>query len=159
MGPHSLTTQALLSSSWKGPTRERAPGLSGRGIGLGTGGGNQIEGNYIGPIWDEIYASVMGELALREFLAHLAGQEMTKAAVGQAGDRFTLLQGPVGERALAAVIAWDTPADAQEFFDAVTANTDISENVYVGINQDQVLLVLAPFQAVVNTIRDQFPGF
>ena len=60
---------------------------------------------------------------------------------------------------LVALTAWDTPTDPQEFFDVVDAHTDISENLYVGINDDRVLLVIGPFESAVSAITVQFPGF
>ena len=113
----------------------------------------------LGSTWAVFDTATMGELMLRAYLAHLTGQEQAKAAAGWGGDRFILLESPLGERALAALIVWDSQKDAQEFYEIVAANTDISDNIYVGVSGDRVLLIIAPFEAAMTKIREQFPGF
>ena len=109
--------------------------------------------------WAEVYSSALGETVLSAYLSSLAGQDLPKAAAGWGGDRFSLLESMTGEMALASLTVWDTRQDAQEFFESVSANTDISENVYVGIDEDSVLLIIGPFDAVVQKLRARFPGF
>jgi hypothetical protein len=47
-----------------------------------------------------------------------------QAAAGWGGDRFVIYEGPRNSGIfLAQVTAWDTPADAQEFFNAYTKRT------------------------------------
>ena len=94
----------------------------------------------------------MGELMLSAYLANLTGQEQAKATSGWGGDRFSLVESLSGERALAALIAWDTGQDVQEFYEVVAAHIDISDNMYVGINGDEVILVCrrSTIMSVVN---------
>lgn len=80
----------------------------------------------LGPGWKRIDNDVSGEwgyyLVLDEYLkdATLSKQ----AAAGWGGDRFAIYEGPrKSGMFLAQVTAWDTAADAQEFFDAYTKRT------------------------------------
>ena len=80
----------------------------------------------LGPGWKRIEYDVSGEwgyyLVLDQFLndAKLSKQ----AAAGWGGDRFVIYEGPRKSGLfLAQVTAWDTAADAQEFFDAYTKRT------------------------------------
>ena len=117
-------------------------------------------GAALGVPWVEVYDGELGEVTLRSYLEKVAGSDQPKAATGWGGGRFKIFQSPIGgDRVLVALTAWDTPTDAQEFFDVVDAHTDISENLYVGINDDRVLLVIGPFESAVSAITVQFPGF
>jgi hypothetical protein len=61
-------------------------------------------------------------LVLDQFLKTQA--ESKRAAAGWAGDRYALYEHPrSGELFLVQVSAWDTPEDAQEFFDAYLKRT------------------------------------
>lgn len=75
----------------------------------------------LGPKWKHIDNDVNGEwgyyLVLDEFLNN--ANESKQAVAGWGGDRFALYEGPQGSPAFVAQItAWDTEADAREFFDA-----------------------------------------
>ena len=112
----------------------------------------------LGADWTEIYTGVMGEFLLREYAATLGG-DLGGAAAGWGGDRFSLVENTIGDRALAALILWDTVQDAQEFFDVVDANTDPSGGVFVGANFSQTLLVVALFEGLLEKIKALFLGF
>ncbi|HET6975636.1 MAG TPA: hypothetical protein VFI24_04900 [Pyrinomonadaceae bacterium] len=77
--------------------------------------------SLLGPAWKRIDYDVNGEwglyLVLDEFLNNQA--ESKQAAAGWSGDRFALYEtGKPDEYFIAQLTAWDTPADAREFFDA-----------------------------------------
>ena len=85
------------------PQRTTVPNLSGR---LGKG-------------WTQVSSNVMGEFLIRTYLEeHLGGIQAEEAAEGWGGDRYSLLGGPEGERALVSLIKWDSFAESAEFFDA-----------------------------------------
>jgi hypothetical protein len=77
--------------------------------------------------WRRIDSDVNGEwsyyLILDQFLNSPA--ESKRAAVGWAGDRYALYEGPGGQVFLAQVAAWDTENDAREFFDAYVKRTEL----------------------------------
>jgi hypothetical protein len=80
----------------------------------------------LGPTWKRIEEDVNGEwgcyLILDEFLHNTS--ESKQAAAGWGGDRFALYEtGKPDEFFVAQVTAWDTPADAREFFDAYAKRT------------------------------------
>jgi hypothetical protein len=80
----------------------------------------------LGPGWKRIDNDVSGEwgyyLALDEFLNNVT--ESKRAAAGWGGDRFAIYEGPQNSGTfLVQVTAWDTPADAQEFFNAYSKRT------------------------------------
>jgi hypothetical protein len=78
--------------------------------------------------WRRIDSDVNGEwgyyLLLDQFLNSPA--ESRRAAAGWAGDRYDVYEGPQLDQALIAHIsAWDTEADAREFFDAYVKRTEL----------------------------------
>ncbi len=80
----------------------------------------------LGPAWKRIDYDVNGEwgcyLILDEFLKNKA--ESKQASAGWGGDRFALYEtGKPDEFFIAQLTAWDTPADAREFFDAYAKRT------------------------------------
>ena len=82
--------------------------------------------SLLGPSWKRIDYDVNGEwgcyLILEEFLHNAA--ESRQAAAGWGGDRFALYEtGKPGEYFVAQLTAWDTPADAKEFFAAYAKRT------------------------------------
>ena len=81
----------------------------------------------LGPGWKRIDTDVNGEwgyyLVLDEYLKNAS--KARTAAAGWGGDRFTIYEGPrPGDVFLAQISAWDTPADAKEFFDAYMERTN-----------------------------------
>jgi hypothetical protein len=80
----------------------------------------------LGPAWKRIDYDVNGEwgcyLVLDEFLNNQS--ESKQASAGWGGDRFALYEtGKPDEFFIAQLTAWDTPADAREFFDAYAKRT------------------------------------
>jgi hypothetical protein len=80
----------------------------------------------LGPTWRHIDSDVNGEwglyLILDQFLKNQA--ESRQAAAGWGGDHFALYEtGQPDEVFVAQITAWDTPADAKEFFDAYAERT------------------------------------
>jgi hypothetical protein len=78
--------------------------------------------------WRRIDSDVNGEwgyyLVLDQFLNSPA--ESRRAAAGWAGDRYDVYEGPEsGQAMIAHVSAWDTEADAREFFDAYVKRTEL----------------------------------
>ena len=113
----------------------------------------------LGSGWTETHSSVIGKEILSYYLESLADSGFRRASDGWGGDRFSVLQGPLGESALAALFSWDTPEDAQEFYDFVESNTEMAGQTRVGINGDQTLLVVGPHRALITRITAEFPGF
>jgi hypothetical protein len=75
----------------------------------------------LGPRWKKIDTDVNGEwgyyLVLDEYLK--SSSESRDAAAGWGGDRFAIYEGPrPADVFLAQITAWDTPADAKEFYEA-----------------------------------------
>ncbi len=78
--------------------------------------------------WRRIDSDVNGEwgyyLLLDQFLNSPA--ESRRAAAGWAGDRYDVYEGPEpGQALIAQISAWDTEADAREFFDAYVKRTEL----------------------------------
>src|ERR1051326_1296747 len=80
-----------------------------------------------GASWRRIDSDVNGEwgfyLILDQFLKSPA--ESRRAAAGWGGDRFALYENARGEAMLVSLSAWDTEADAREFFDAYIKRTEL----------------------------------
>ncbi len=73
----------------------------------------------LGKGWTEIRRDTFGEAFIRSYLTMaLEGADSVEAAAGWGGDSFALYDGPEGATAMVAITAWDTEADADEFFDA-----------------------------------------
>jgi hypothetical protein len=86
------------------------------------------------PSWRRIDSDVNGEwgyyLLLDQFLNSPA--ESRRAAAGWAGDRYDVYEGvEPGQAMIAQISAWDTEADAREFFDAYVKRTNLR---YVNAN-------------------------
>ena len=82
----------------------------------------------LGSGWKQIDYDVNGEwsyyLILDEYLK--SAQESKRAAAGWGGDRYSVYQGKKhGEIVIVQASAWDTPADAIEFFDAYKKRTEL----------------------------------
>jgi len=80
----------------------------------------------LGPGWKQIDNDVNGEwgyyLVLDEYLNNPSVSRT--AAAGWGGDRFAIYEGPrPGDVFLAQITAWDTPADAKEFYEAYQDRT------------------------------------
>jgi hypothetical protein len=84
--------------------------------------------NSFGPGWKKIDVDVNGEwsfyLILDQFLK--TPSDSKRAAAGWAGDRYAFYEGPkAGDGLLVQMTAWDTEADAREFFDAYVKRTGL----------------------------------
>ena len=80
----------------------------------------------LGPGWKRLDSDVNGEwgcyLVLDEFINDAAVSK--QAAAGWGGDQFVLYEGATpSDVFIAELTAWDTPADAREFFDAYLKRT------------------------------------
>jgi hypothetical protein len=77
----------------------------------------------LGAGWRQVEANVAGEYFLRYYLAQqLRSREAKAAAEGWGGDRYAVhYRASDGALVLALRVAWDTPADAEEFVDGYAA--------------------------------------
>lgn len=90
--------------------------------------GTQYSALSTSPSWHRIDSDVNGEwgyyLLLDQFLKSPA--ESRRAAAGWAGDRYDVYEGTEpGQAMIAQISAWDTEADAREFFDAYAKRTEL----------------------------------
>jgi hypothetical protein len=70
----------------------------------------------LGPGWQPVWDSTLGEFYLSEYLAtELTGNHAATAAAGWGGDHLRIYRDADGKLAFALHLAWDTPADQQEF--------------------------------------------
>ena len=114
--------------------------------------------NALGSGWAETTSSVLGEFSLSQYLEDLTDDRgAAAAAAGCGGDRYSLLEGPDGQRALALLTVWDSQADALEFHSLVAC--DQCTRTYAGLVEDRVLLVFGASAGVVATVKEEFPGF
>jgi hypothetical protein len=74
----------------------------------------------LGPGWEQRRKDLLGEIDHRILIQQFVNRELgDRAADGWAGDAFALLRNG-NQTAVVARTIWDTPADAQEWFDAYT---------------------------------------
>ncbi len=80
----------------------------------------------LGDGWEEVDATPIGEASIRIMLGYLGvGSGPARvAADGWGGDRAVIVSGPDDAFALAWRLAWDTPADAEEFEEAYRVVVD-----------------------------------
>ena len=131
--------------------------------------------------WHTIAEDTLGELYLRIYLEHKldVGQAIS-AAEGWGGDRYQVLGDDQGHLALTLQTAWDSPADAREFFEAYSAfvvalaggNPQVLQadtthvrmqlagrQFYLSLRGSQVLVLHAPDAATLDALAAQFKGF
>lgn len=115
----------------------------------------------LGPAWENVFSDVMGEFFLVKLLENTSTSTKVamEAAEGWGGDSFVLWEHPDGSLALTTLLAWDTPKEAREFFDAASTALGSPHGQFLGINDDQVLWVLSPSEEITESIRLQFNGF
>jgi hypothetical protein len=138
-------------------------------------------GQPLGEGWREVDRNTLGEIGLLTWLAdHLDEATAAAGAAGWGGDTYTLWMNGQGQRVLAVKSAWDTPAEAAQFYqtfgDYITrhslgvprltldeANRRIWEYegraTFLARAGDGVLIVLAPDRATLDRVRGAFPEF
>ncbi|MDQ2996841.1 MAG: hypothetical protein M3R61_07280 [Chloroflexota bacterium] len=131
--------------------------------------------------WHSIAEDTLGELYLRIYLEHkLDFAQAIPAAEGWGGDRYQVLGNSQGQVALALQTAWDSPADAREFFDTYSTfvvalaggNPQVLQadathmrwqlagrQFYLSLAGAQVLALHAPDAATLDALIGQFRGF
>ncbi|MCH8310348.1 MAG: serine/threonine protein kinase, partial [Chloroflexi bacterium] len=91
----------------------------------------------LGKGWNEVNSDVMGEFLIRVYLEeYLDDDQAADAAAGWGGDRYSLLNGPLGERLFISMIRWDTFQDAAEFFDAYQVFMGVKYQGVEGLSTD-----------------------
>ena len=115
----------------------------------------------LGTGWSEVRTDFFGEFSLRTYLETAIDKgAAAQAAAGWGGDRLALLKGPQDQRVFVSLIAWDSRQDAQEFYDVALAPlSEIPDEPFVGIQGNEVLLVIASSSDLVDRVRQQFAGF
>lgn len=138
-----------------------------------------LKGSF-GDGWSELDSSVLGELYTRIYLeAFVDSATATKASEGWGGDRYVFYEDSNKRDLLVLRSTWDTPQDAQEFFDAylllvhnkskdswpVRLNTQDKrwwnapgQSVYLSKQGNDVLIILAPDEETVKSILPEFAG-
>jgi hypothetical protein len=131
--------------------------------------------------WHSIAEDTLGELYLRIYLEHkLDFAQAIPAAEGWGGDRYQVLGDDQGRLALALQTAWDSPADAHEFFatystfvvalaggnpqvlqaDATQMRWQLAgRQFYLSLAGAQVLALHAPDAATLDALIAEFKGF
>jgi hypothetical protein len=131
--------------------------------------------------WHSIAEDTLGELYLRIYLEHkLDFEQAIPAAAGWGGDRYQVFGDAQGRLALALQTAWDSPAEAREFFDTNSAfvvalaggNPQVlqadathmrwqlaNRQFYLSLAGAQVLALHAPDAATLDALIAQFKGF
>jgi hypothetical protein len=134
----------------------------------------------LGDGWSELDSSVLGELYTRIYLeAFVDSATSTKASEGWGGDRYVFYEDANKRDLLVLRSTWDTPQDAQEFFDAylllvhnkskdswpVRLNTQDKrwwnapgQSIYLSKQGNDVLIILAPDEKTVTSILPKFAG-
>lgn len=134
----------------------------------------------LGGGWRQTVANVLGELDLRILVEQFTDSALAeRAAAGWGGDRYALLQSDDGRAAVVVKTVWDTPLDAQEFFDAyqlalrnrygaatrsVLGGSDrlvIAGDGFAAstaLRGQEVLIVLAPDESVRTTLAQLIEG-
>jgi hypothetical protein len=80
----------------------------------------------LGAGWRQVEANVLGEYFLGYYLAQqIPARDAEEAAEGWGGDRYAVHhRASDGALVMALDVAWDTPADTEEFVDAYVAYAD-----------------------------------
>jgi hypothetical protein len=138
-------------------------------------------GQPLGAGWHEVDRNTLGEIGLLTWLMdHLDQAAAAEGAAGWGGDTYTLWMDEQGYQVLAVKSAWDTPAEAAQFYQAFgdyitrrslgvprltldEANRRIWEYegraTFLARAGDGVLIVLAPDRATLDRVRGAFPEF
>ncbi len=115
----------------------------------------------LGDGWRETDTDVMEEFFLRTYLeTAIAPGVASDAAEGWAGDRYALLEDALGERVFVALTVWDRAEEASQFIRVATAPlAGIPGVAFSDISRNEVLIIVAPSQPLVERVRALFPGF
>ena len=135
--------------------------------------------NTMGGSWNEIDRGVLGEFVFGLHLSQGIPQVVAlSAAAGWGGDSYALLIDGEGRRLLVMRSAWDTPADAEEFFTAYTLKLAGDERaqqitlesgrgywrlpnqeVYASQHGKDALVIIAPDRTALDRALHGFPGY
>jgi hypothetical protein len=135
----------------------------------------------LGSGWRLVDEDVLGEFGLRQYLdVYLDSSDFEAAAEGWGGDRYAVYcREDESAFVLALHLAWDTPADAQEFLEAYakfsenrfgsgpTRSEGGDDLLWLGDDalmlahdgQDQTLILIAPDEDALEALEALFPGF
>jgi hypothetical protein len=138
-------------------------------------------GARLGGGWDVVAEDTLGELYMRIYLERAVSIDLAiPAGIGWGGDRYQVLHDKQGRLALALHTAWDSPNDAQEFFETYSAfvvtrgggNPTVLQadeahmrwqladrQFYLSRVGNQVLVLHAPDGATLDALIRQFQGF
>ena len=133
----------------------------------------------LGSGWRLVDEDVMGEFGLGIYLdVHTGRSDAEQASEGWGGDRYAVYWRDESAFVLVLRLAWDTPADAAEFFETYAdfaqdrfggepSQTEPSALRWFGDDvlllaqnaQDETLVIIAPDQPTLEAIRALFPDF
>lgn len=135
----------------------------------------------LGGGWELVSENTLGELYTRIYLQRFVSfNQSILAGEGWGGDRYQVLRDDRGRLGFALLTAWDTPNDAQEFFDITSAYVmargggnptvlvstptqmrwQLSDRQYhLSLVGNQVLLLHAPDSPTLDALLGQFQGF
>lgn len=111
----------------------------------------------LGDGWEEIDASPVGQATIEIILQHHGvAASAIQASEGWGGDQLVVARGPDDAFAVAWRLAWDTPADAAEFFDAYSSVAgDLPFAVQVHrLSESETLVVHASTLELANQVRE-----
>ena len=131
----------------------------------------------LGEGWELADEETFGEFDLTLLLRlHISDGDAQRAAAGWGGDRYAFLRGPEGQAAFVDHIRWDTPQDAEEFFEAYEESLERQGAVVAGgdtaldastddrvhvlrLKVGETLLIIATEPGLAERILPLFDGF
>ncbi len=138
--PPESTEQVMVSTAWDAREQPIPPDLA----------------SALGDGWEQVDASPVGQATIEIILQHHGvASAATQAAEGWGGDQLVVARGPQDAFAVAWRLAWDTPADAAEFFDAyssIAGDLPFAAQVH-RTSESEVLVVHAPTLDLANQVR------
>jgi len=135
--------------------------------------------DVMGGSWKEVTRGVLGEFLMGLHLEpELSRAEASQSVAGWGGDSYSLLTDHLGRRLLVLRSVWDTRADAQEFFNAYATKMERipvtqqillqqgkgywrlpNREVYLGVNEQNALVIIAPDRIALDRALYWFPGY